>query len=356
MIATKPSSSKIQLTSSSQIKQTPPPPPLTLMASPPPDSPPLLTSPSSSSPNPPSTLLITPVSGEKTLLALRSFTLTSNLTSLGNKSALVVTRPLMNRSRVESGRAYPNRLRWSFWSQKRRYKDSGKRMDRRRDTKRANVQVDRLSSLAHDKEGTRADVSASDWSVNDWSAFEGTKMLPADQSGADTSALVSPYHEKIAEMRTKSAQKRMDNMRVRLEWEIANIESNMSPMNRRKTLTESEKEIMLEQHSAELEYLTHIEETVTCIDTSWEDLNSQIERGKSRISWIISDLHNIKEVLIKLPASNRAELQPCFSSLCSEANIVVKKIMDYVKNLCDMKESRFSVYINGLATTSLQSF
>ncbi|GJT18880.1 ARID DNA-binding domain-containing protein [Tanacetum coccineum] len=91
----------------------------------------------------------------------------------------------------------------------------------------------------------------------------------------------------------------MDNMRVRLEWEIANIESNMSPMNRRKTLTESEKEIMLEQHSAELEYLTHIEETVTCIDTSWEDLNSQIERGKSRISWIISDLHNIKEVLIR---------------------------------------------------------
>ncbi|GJW13463.1 26S proteasome non-ATPase regulatory subunit 1 homolog A-like protein [Tanacetum coccineum] len=57
-------------------------------------------------------------------------------------------------------------------------------------------------------------------------------------------------------------------------------------------------------------------ETVTCIDISWEDLNSQIEIGKSRISWIISDLHNIKEVLIKLPASNRAELQPFILANC----------------------------------------
>ncbi|GJR76392.1 hypothetical protein Tco_0088757 [Tanacetum coccineum] len=40
----------------------------------------------------------------------------------------------------------------------------------------------------------RTDVSASDWSANDWSASEGTKILYADQSGADTSALVSPYH------------------------------------------------------------------------------------------------------------------------------------------------------------------
>ncbi|GKG57826.1 hypothetical protein Tco_0587424, partial [Tanacetum coccineum] len=43
---------------------------------------------------------------------------------------------------------------------------------------------------AHDKEGTRADVSAPDWS-----ASEGTKMLPADQSETNTSsAPVSPYH------------------------------------------------------------------------------------------------------------------------------------------------------------------
>ncbi|GJV82400.1 hypothetical protein Tco_1522298, partial [Tanacetum coccineum] len=45
-----------------------------------------------------------------------------------------------------------------------------------------------------ESKGTRADVSASDWSANDWSASEGTKILYADQSGADTSAFVSSYH------------------------------------------------------------------------------------------------------------------------------------------------------------------
>ncbi|GKC84442.1 hypothetical protein Tco_1140159 [Tanacetum coccineum] len=45
------------------------------------------------------------------------------------------------------------------------------------------------SERAHDKEGTRADVSAPDWS-----APEGTKILPANQSENDTSAYVSPYH------------------------------------------------------------------------------------------------------------------------------------------------------------------
>ncbi|GKF05588.1 hypothetical protein Tco_0036256 [Tanacetum coccineum] len=44
---------------------------------------------------------------------------------------------------------------------------------------------------AHDKEGTRADVSAPGWSANDWLAPEETKILSADQSEADTSAHVS---------------------------------------------------------------------------------------------------------------------------------------------------------------------
>ncbi|GKG18219.1 hypothetical protein Tco_0372517, partial [Tanacetum coccineum] len=56
---------------------------------------------------------------------------------------------------------------------------------------------------AHDKEKTRADVSVSDWSANDWSASEGTRILYADQSGADTSALVSPYHVPLGHMLEK---------------------------------------------------------------------------------------------------------------------------------------------------------
>ena len=130
----------------------------------------------------------------------------------------------------------------------------------------------------------------------------------------------------------------------------------MAQIDRRKTLKESDKATISEQHITELEYLTHIEETVADIDACWENLNWHIEEEKSNISSIISSLHDIKEVLIKLPTSNRAELQPCFHSLCSEANIVVNKIMDRLKILCDVKGSRFNVYIDGLATTSLQSF
>ncbi|GKE03896.1 hypothetical protein Tco_1395914 [Tanacetum coccineum] len=50
-----------------------------------------------------------------------------------------------------------------------------------------------VASGAHDKKRTRADVLDPDWSANDWSALERTKILP-DQSEADTSAPVPPYH------------------------------------------------------------------------------------------------------------------------------------------------------------------
>ncbi|GKE44405.1 histidine kinase 3 [Tanacetum coccineum] len=53
---------------------------------------------------------------------------------------------------------------------------------------------------AHDKKGTRADVSAPGWSANDWLAPEGTKILSADQSEADTSAHVFPYHVPIGHL------------------------------------------------------------------------------------------------------------------------------------------------------------
>ncbi|GJV70806.1 hypothetical protein Tco_1490801 [Tanacetum coccineum] len=51
--------------------------------------------------------------------------------------------------------------------------------------------TDQFPVGAHDKEETIADVSALDWLTNDWLAPEETKMLPADQSGVDTSAHIS---------------------------------------------------------------------------------------------------------------------------------------------------------------------
>ncbi|GJW89840.1 F-box domain containing protein [Tanacetum coccineum] len=176
-----------------------------------------------------------------------------------------------------------------------------------------------------------------------------------DGSPSATFTMVS-REEVVAKMNTDLAQERMDNLRSRLEWKVAKTETNRAQIDRRKKLMESDKATIPEQHITELEYLTHIEETDADIDACWEKLNWHIEGEKSNISNIISSLHDIKEVLIKLPTSNRAELQPSFQSLCTEANIVVNKIMDRVKNLCDMKGSRFNVYIDGLATTSLHPF
>ncbi|GJZ15256.1 F-box domain containing protein [Tanacetum coccineum] len=176
-----------------------------------------------------------------------------------------------------------------------------------------------------------------------------------DGSPSATFTMVS-REEVVAKMNTDLAQERMDNLRSRLEWEVAKTETNRAQIDRRKKLMESDKATIPEQHITELEYLTHIEETDADIDACWENMNWHIEGEKSNISNIISSLHDIKEILIKLPTSNRADLQPCFQSLCTEANIVVNKIMDRVKNLCDMKGSRFNVYIDGLATTSLHPF
>nr|GEY05713.1 hypothetical protein [Tanacetum cinerariifolium] len=165
-----------------------------------------------------------------------------------------------------------------------------------------------------------------------------------DGSPSATFTMVS-REEIVAKMNTDLAQELLNNLRSRLEWEVAKTETNMSQIDRRKKLMESDKATIPEQHITELEYLTHIKETVADIDTCWKILNCHIKGEKSNISKIITSLHDIRKVLIKLPTSNRAELQPCFHSLCSEANIVVNKLMDRVKNLCD-----------GFATTSLQSF
>ncbi|GJV28822.1 hypothetical protein Tco_1385270 [Tanacetum coccineum] len=167
---------------------------------------------------------------------------------------------------------------------------------------------------------------------------------------------LSELVEIIAKRNTELAQKQMENFRVKLGREKAGIETNMAHIDQRNTPMESDKAKVHEQHVPQLDHLVQIQETMTHIDACFEDLSRQIEKGKSKISANISDLDYIKQDIAKLPTLNRAELEPYFSSLCSEADIVVKKIMDHVKILCDMKESHFSVYNRGLATTSLPSF
>ncbi|PWA67797.1 F-box domain, Leucine-rich repeat domain, L domain-like protein [Artemisia annua] len=129
---------------------------------------------------------------------------------------------------------------------------------------------------------------------------------------------------------TKLAQNQMARLRVMLEHEKTKMETNI----------------------AQVENLLQMGRRMTHVNRCWEGLSDRIEQGKEQTDDIISQLINIKGVLTKMPASKRAEMQPCFSSLCSEADTVVNKIMDHVKILCDMKRNHFTVYLQKLSAIS----
>lgn len=46
------------------------------------------------------------------------------------------------------------------------------------------------------------------------------------------------------------------------------------------------------------------------IQSYWEDLNEQINEGKMKMMAIISVMQRIKKLLLKLPKSKKAEMQP----------------------------------------------
>ncbi|PWA97867.1 F-box domain, Leucine-rich repeat domain, L domain-like protein [Artemisia annua] len=166
------------------------------------------------------------------------------------------------------------------------------------------------------------------------------KSYLLDSSPNATFTMVT-REEIIAKRNTELEHKCLENLWSQLKWAITELRmkiTNMAQIDRGKTKMESDKENILEQHIAKLEHLTQIEKTMTHTDTCLKDLNRQIKRGKTTISNIISCLHNIIKILAKLPMSNRAELQLCFSSLCS---IVMNKIMDRVKSLCDNERRPF---------------
>ncbi|GKG49395.1 hypothetical protein Tco_0515847, partial [Tanacetum coccineum] len=81
----------------------------------------------------------------------------------------------------------------------------------------------------------------------------------------------------------------------------------------------------------------------------------RIEQRQEKACRIISKLEDIEKLLAKLPASKRAMIQPCFSSLCAEAEIVTHKITDYMKIQCDENQCRLSVCFRELAASFVPS-
>ncbi|MFS8030195.1 hypothetical protein Hanom_Chr17g01531221 [Helianthus anomalus] len=105
--------------------------------------------------------------------------------------------------------------------------------------------------------------------------------------------------------------------------------------------------VMLEQDKANIN-LDHMERGKAPIENYSEDLTMRSQLEKTKICDIISKLQHIEGVLTKLPTSDRAKMQSSFSSLCAEANLVMKKI-DRKDVQCGTLGRRLSVYSDELA-------
>ncbi|KAK9052832.1 hypothetical protein SSX86_029462 [Deinandra increscens subsp. villosa] len=134
------------------------------------------------------------------------------------------------------------------------------------------------------------------------------------------------------------AHKYTTELRVLLEKEKA----DMAHLDQGKTPVES--------HKPKVEMKLNSGENIAQIKSCWKNLGVQIEAGNEKANLIISKLQRIEKVLTKLPASKRAKIQPCFSSLCGEAKIAISQITDCMKIQCDENQDRLSFWFHELAT------
>nr|GEU89303.1 hypothetical protein [Tanacetum cinerariifolium] len=95
----------------------------------------------------------------------------------------------------------------------------------------------------------------------------------------------------IADMRTKAAKNLIFELQLHLEMVKADNEDNTN--------------------IAQVENQLHIEKNMAYIDNCWGDLRNRILHGIGKIEDIVYKLRCIEELLAKLPASYRAEIQPC---------------------------------------------
>ncbi|GJS32220.1 F-box domain containing protein [Tanacetum coccineum] len=93
-------------------------------------------------------------------------------------------------------------------------------------------------------------------------------------------------------------------------------------------------------------------ERLTQIKSYWSNLTKWSEEGEERSCRIISMLQEIESLLIELPASHRAKMQPMYSCLHAEADTFMDKMMDRVRIHCDKKPRRSNIHCHELATPS----
>ncbi|KAJ0431819.1 putative F-box domain, leucine-rich repeat domain superfamily, F-box-like domain superfamily [Helianthus annuus] len=139
------------------------------------------------------------------------------------------------------------------------------------------------------------------------------------------------------------ARKLISKLGVLLEKEKDNTKTSSACVERG--------EAPVESHKPKTEKKLKIGGNVAQIKGYWEDLGVQIEQRNKTACHFLSKLQHIEQLLTMLPASNKAKIQPCFSTLCAEVDNVISKITDSMKVQCDENQSRSSVCFRKIATT-----
>nr|GEY12908.1 hypothetical protein [Tanacetum cinerariifolium] len=174
--------------------------------------------------------------------------------------------------------------------------------------------------------------------------------------------IFDPYrdhpHEVIRLLRhlhiVKYLRLNLEILEVLLEQEKANTMTDKAHMEEKEAPIESHKGKMHEQEQPQLEtnMQPHFPRTFGQMKSYRKDLSVRTEKRKEKACLIISKLEDIEKLLAKLPASKRAMIQPCFSSLCAEADIITSKVTDLLKMQCDENQSRLGVCFHKLATST----
>ncbi|GJW60507.1 hypothetical protein Tco_0109842 [Tanacetum coccineum] len=137
--------------------------------------------------------------------------------------------------------------------------------------------------------------------------------------------------EAITREITKKAKRLMAELKVDLESVKSTVmETNMAHMEREKA---------------------QVEHQLRFRDSSWGDFKQQIAATDN----IMLGVHHIKKLLPKVLESERVEIQACYSSLCAEAETIVNKVMDDMKNQIDIKRSLVRGYFTEFASMSRSS-
>ncbi|PWA74171.1 F-box domain, Leucine-rich repeat domain, L domain-like protein [Artemisia annua] len=132
---------------------------------------------------------------------------------------------------------------------------------------------------------------------------------------------------------TKEAKRRMTELQVLLATVKADMETNRADMEREKAQVEQQLPIG--------------EITSRHRNSYWGDSSIQPKTATDNIMFKVRD---IKELLPKVLESERVEVKACYSSLCAEAETIMNKVLDDMKNQVDIKRSLFRGCFNEFAS------